>query len=80
MKKVIVTEINTQESDGEVEKCSQCPLHWVDREYGLHQCDLIDYPWGNSSAEQIDKNCPLKDFQNPHVYIIDGEVKIVEKA
>ena len=77
--KVTVTKTYTSKSEGEVEKCSQCPLHWVDHEFGLHQCDLISYTWGNSSAEQIDKNCPLKYFQNPHVYVIDGKVKIVEE-
>ena len=78
--KVTVTKSWTTKSEGEVTKCPQCPLHWVEREYGLHQCDLINNVWCNVSTEQIDRNCPLKGFQNPHVYVTDGVVKIVEET
>ena len=76
--KVTVTKTYTRESVGEIERCPHCPLFWVEREYGLHMCDLIDDCWHNVPVTEIDKNCPLKGYQNPHVYITDDEIKIVE--
>jgi len=77
--KATVIEIITKNSEGEIRRCPECPLCTFEHEYGIHMCDLIEDLWHEVPALSIDKDCPLKGFRNPIVYIENGKVKAIEE-